>query len=119
MYEFNEIMGRLKQYFEVSTNKKVGELLDLDYNTLKSWSSKKKVVIQTLLVHLKDKDINITWLLTGKGSMRLNNDDIAIADMIESNKDLQTIISLISYAPDEFVQQIIKRLEQFKEMSKI
>ena len=119
MYEFNEIMGRLKQYFEVSTNKKVAELLELDYNTLKSWGSKKKIVVQTLLTHLEGKDINITWLLTGKGSMRLSNDDIAIADMIEKNTDLQKIIGLISYAPDEFVQQIIKRLEQFKEMSKI
>jgi len=137
MYEFNEIMGRLKEYFEVSTNKRVGELLGLDYNIIKSWSSRKKIVIETLLHSLRDKNININWLFTGNGNMKLSESEILLNDIskiesafnnsidpmllekIANNPELQRVINLLDYAPDEFISQIISRLEKFQELSEL
>jgi len=137
MYKFNEIMGRLKEYFGVSTNKKVGELLNLDYNTIKSWSSRRKIVVETLLTALRGKNININWLFTGNGNMKLSESEILLNDIsvierafnssidpmlldkISKSENMQELINLLDYAPDGFLEQIIVRLKEFKEMSKI
>lgn len=52
MSNYHEIMDRLKLYYNVSTYKGVAEKLDLNYDTLKSWGSRKKIVIETLLDHM-------------------------------------------------------------------
>lgn len=137
MYEFNEVMSRLKLYFDVRTNTKVCELLGLEYNTIKSWSSRKKVVVETLLEKLSGEPININWLLTGTGSMKLSesekllNDisriekafnssiDPMLLDKISDSENLQEVITLLEYAPNEFIMQLLRRLREFKEMSNI
>jgi len=82
------------------------------------------------------------WLLTGKGDMFLdkNNQQISIIGnnhrhiinsgniTISINKndissgdeeDIKMLCSLIKYAPKPFIKTIIKKLEQFKEISDI
>jgi len=137
MNNYKEIMERLKLYFEVSTYVKVAEKLDISYDTVKSWSSRKKVVIETLLEHLTDEPINITWLLTGKGTMRLSESEILLNDIskIESafnssidpmllnkigeSEKLQELIGLLEFSTDEFLEQVILRLKEFKNLSNI
>jgi len=137
MFEFNEIMGKLKEYFEVKTNAEVARKLDIDYNMVKSWSSRKKVVIGTVIELLKDEPINLTWLVYGKGNMKIGeSDDILnalskielvldkeidskIIEHISESEKLQELLSLLPYAPDEFTEQIIQRLKEFKNLSNI
>ena len=137
MNDYKEIMERLKLYFEVSTYIKVAEKLDISYDTVKSWSSRKKVVVETLLQHLVDEPINLTWLLTGKGKMRLSESEVLLNDItkiesafnssidpklldkISDSPKLQELIALLEFAPEEFLEQVIKRLKEFKNMSNI
>ncbi len=137
MNDYKEIMDRLKLYYNVSTYIKVAQKLDINYDTVKSWGSRKKIVVETLLQHLLNEPINITWLLTGKGNMKLsdseqllndiskieqvfnNSIDPILLDRISNNEDLQILIELLEYAPDAFIKQIILRLKKFKELSDI
>lgn len=137
MFEFNEIMGKLKEYFDVKTNAEVARKLGIDYNMIKSWSTRKKVVIGTVIELLKDEPINLTWLIYVKGNMRIGeSDDILnalskielvlekdvdpkIIEQISDNKKMQDLLSLFKYAPDEFIEQIIQRLKEFKKLSEI
>ena len=137
MFEFNEIMGKLKEYFGVKTNAEVARKLGIDYNMIKSWSTRKKVVIGTVIELLKDEPINLTWLIYGKGNMRIGeSDDILdalskielvleknidpkIISLISEDEKLQKLVSLLPYATDEFIEQLIQRLTEFKKLSEI
>ena len=71
MNDFREIFDRLKLYFEVKSDKKVSEKLGVNYNTVKTWSNRGKIPLDSLLKELQNETINLNWLLTGKGSMHL------------------------------------------------
>jgi len=137
MFEYRVIMGRLCAYFDVKTNKEVAEKLGIDYNTIKGWGSRKKVAISTIVELLGDEPINLTWLIHGKGNMKIGesndilsalskielvmneNMDPKIIEHISENKQLQELLSLLSYAPDDFIEQVIQRLKEFKKLSDI
>jgi hypothetical protein len=137
MFEFSKIMSRLRNYYGVKTNTEVASKLNIDYNTIKGWGSRKKVAISTIIELLGDEPINLTWLVHGKGNMKIGeSDDILnaltkielvlqkdidpkIIDRISEDKNLQKLLSLLEYAPDEFIDQIISRLEEFKKLSEI
>ena len=137
MNNYKEIMERLKLYYGVSTYSDVAQKLQISYDTVKSWSSRQKIVTDTLLHCMRDEPVNINWLLYGGGKMRLseleqleydiekieqafnNALDPKILKNISENENLQKLISLFPYAPEEFIAQLIKRLEQFKELSRV
>ena len=137
MFEFQTIMSRLRTYLDAKTNKEVAEKLGIDYNTIKGWGSRKKVAISTIMELLEDEPIDFTWLIRGKGNMRIAEDpdiinslskvelamqeeiDPQIISKISEDKQLQEMLSLLKYAPDDFIEQIIKRLKGFKKLSNI
>lgn len=67
MNNFREIMDRLKQYYGVKTDKAVGEKLGVNANTIKTWSNRGKVPMDTLLKSIQNETISTDWLLTGEG----------------------------------------------------
>jgi len=144
MNDFREIFNRLKLIYGVSTDKKIAEKLEINYNTVKTWSSRGKIPIETLLESIHDETINLNWLLTGKGSMHLQ-DDIHVADIshnhnsgiivsnnsgnisVSINKDdfkdnsadIEELISLLRYAPKSFILKINEKLRAFRDLSQI
>lgn len=48
-----------------------------------------------------------------------NNIDPELLKRIGEDKELQRLIMLLKYAPNEFISQITERLEQFKMLSKV
>lgn len=141
MNDFRQIFDRLKLIYGVNTDKKVSEELGINYNTVKTWSSRGKIPIETLLQSIQNESLNISWLLTGKGSMYLSdttsqsshntvgdnsivvngNGNINIAikkeDFKDDSEDIKHLVSLLKYAPKSFIKQIIDRLQKFKELS--
>jgi len=130
-------MERLKLYYGVSTYSDVAQKLQISYDTVKSWSSRQKIVTDTLLHCMRDEPVNINWLLYGDGKMRLseleqleydiekiehafnNTLDPKILKNISESQTMQKLISLLPYASEEFLLQVIKRLEQLKELSQV
>ena len=137
MFEFDETMGRLRTYHGVKTNTELAKKLDIDYNTVKGWGSRKKVAIATILERLQGEPINLTWLVTGKGEMRIGDSDEIldamskiqkalegaldpkIVSLISEDDKLQELVSLLPYATVEFTEQVINRLKEFKNLSNI
>ena len=137
MFEFDKTMGRLRTYFGVKTNTELSKKLNIDYNTIKGWGSRKKVAIATILESLQGEPINITWLVTGKGEMRIGDSDEIldalgkiqgalegtldpkIVSLIGEDNKIQELVSLLPYATDKFTEQVIERLKEFKKLSEI
>jgi hypothetical protein len=136
--DFKSVFDRLKQYFGLSSNKKVCEKIGLNYETMKSWSTRKKVVVETLMDLMKDEPINYNWLLNGIGDPRiseadrllddiskmawsLNNSpiDVELIKKLGEHSHIVELIELLPYAPDEFIINVLERLRKFKELSKL
>jgi len=67
--DFREIFDRLKKFYNVTSDRKVSEIMGINYNTVKTWSNRGKVPIEKVLEKLQNETININWLLTGEGEM--------------------------------------------------
>lgn len=137
MSDFKIVMGRLKEYFGVSSNKKVAEIIGLNYETMKSWGTRGKVVTKTLMEKLEGEPINFNWLFYGNGEPRITDDDRLLDDInkmamainnpidtelvmqVASDDRLRELLELLPYAPDEFIAKILERLREFKELSEI
>ena len=80
MNDYRSIFDRLKLFFNVNSDRKVAERLKINYNTIKTWSNRKKIPLDTLLSLIQNETINIDWLLTGKGSMHTNDNSLQKTD---------------------------------------
>jgi len=67
MNNFREIMERLKLYYGVETDKAVAERLKINPNTIKTWSNRGKIPMDTLLKSIQNETISTDWLLSGEG----------------------------------------------------
>jgi hypothetical protein len=67
--DFREIFDRLKEFYNVSSDRKVSEIMGINYNTVKTWSNRGKIPIERVLEKLQNETINLNWLLTGEGEM--------------------------------------------------
>jgi len=85
MNDFREIMDRLKLFYGVKSDKAVSECLKLNYNTVKTWSNRNKIPLDTLIECIQNETININWLLYGKGSMFLDDSSNSSSDNITQN----------------------------------
>ena len=69
MNDFRKIFDKLKLFYGVSSDKKVAEILNINYNTVKTWGNRKKVALETLLNSLQNETIDINWLLKDDNSI--------------------------------------------------
>lgn len=130
-----EQVERLKKVFNVKTDIALAEALHVSKNTISAWKGRDGIPITALNKVARNENVHIEWLLDGVGRMDIadtelleydikkiehtfnNSLDPKILKVISKNDNLQKLISLFGYAPDEFIMQIITRLEKFKEMS--
>jgi|SRR3990170_1216998 len=71
--ESSLIIQRLKKAYNLKTNNDLANFLNKKAPTISSW--KKRNSIDWDLIFSKCGDLNINWLVTGKGSMLLNADE--------------------------------------------
>ena len=143
MENIKEILTRLCLYYDVSNNRKLADKIGINYNTISTWIKRKSIPYDKLHNIVQKESISFDWLLTGKGSMHLNEDengvvlsgnDITTGHIISNNvngnihinstsydngADIEKLVMLLKYAPSDFIKQIIKKLEAFKELSRI
>jgi hypothetical protein len=137
MSEFREIFDRLKEYFGLSSDKDVADRIGLNQETMKSWSTRKKVVVKTLMEKMKDEPINFNWLFNGIGMPKISEADLLLSDIsrmeraincrldakliekISGNEKLVELVMLLPYAPGYLVDSLISRLKEIKRLSEI
>lgn len=83
----SDIYDRLKLYFEAKTDKELADFLEMNLNTLKTWIQREKVPYEKLHSITQNETVSFNWLLTGKGTMFINEDSQHSMDtMCELNK---------------------------------
>lgn len=112
--------------------------LGITPNSYARYVSKQRDIPSNISMLIRNKyGISIDWLLTGSGKMKLSESEILLNDIdkiesafnnsidpmllskISESENMQELISLLDYAPDGFLEKIILKLKEFKEMSKI
>lgn len=118
-----EQMERLKKVFGVHTDKAVGDRLGKDKNTVSGWK-KRGIPLDVFRKVSVDESVSIDWLVSGVGSMELQSADQTlneislISGLLCDNRSVK-IVELLPYAPKEFIDQVISRLEEFKRLTQL
>jgi len=135
-----EVLNRL--YLSIKINKDV-EFCDrygIKANTLSTWKKRNSLPYEHIEKISQSENISIDWLLTGKGSMYIeekkssNNQNVVIgngnntgtiainiakSDFKDDSAEVEELISLLKYAPKSFIVKIIEKLRAFKELAEI
>ena len=82
------ILNRIKDYKNFKSDKELADFLDISTQNLSNWKTRNTLDYDIIIT--KCLDIDLTWLLTGKGEMILKNEN----EIIEKNNLLKEIESL-------------------------
>lgn len=126
---------RMKQVYDIHTDKALADTLNKDKNTVSAWKKRGAVPIDVLRRVSLENTVSLDWLITGEGSMHLSgdsmnhilkstlglDDDEVLQRMSKLLEDQETreMIELLPYATKEFIESVKNRLEEFKKLSKI
>lgn len=145
MENIKNILDRLRTVYKAPNNRQLAEKLGINYNTLSTWVKRESIPYEILHSYVHNENISFDWLLSGKGSMYLDektsnhtltntngiqianngnvNGNISISinkdDFKDDSEDIKKLVGLLKFAPKSFIHQIIERLEKFKELSQI
>jgi len=117
-------VDRLKKVFRVKTDVALAERLGKDKNTVSVWRRRKSIPLDVFRKVSVDESVSIDWLESGVGSMELQSADQTlneiglISGLLSDNRSIR-IVELLPYAPKEFIDQVISRLEEFKKLSQL
>lgn len=115
---------RMKQVYHVHTDKAVGDKLGKDKNTISGWKKRGNVPTDVFRKIAHEENVSMDWLESGSGSMRLMSIDEVIdtTDMLGAlfadERSIQ-IVKLLRYAPREFIDKMVERLQEYKRLSDI
>lgn len=117
-------VDRLKKVYKVKTDVALAERLGKDKNTVSVWRRRKNIPLDVFRKVSVDESVSIDWLVSGVGSMELQSADqtlneISLLSGLLSNNQSIKIVELLPYAPKEFIDQVINRLEEFKRLSQL
>jgi hypothetical protein len=70
--EANQIVDRLKDVYKVTTDTALGAELGVTKHHINNWRSRNSPPYEICLAIAKEKNIDLNWLLTGKGDMYRN-----------------------------------------------
>lgn len=82
------ILERVKIFLNLRIDTELAEYLGIAQNTLSGWKTRNSIDYDLIIDKLKDKNINLNWLLTGTGTMKLDKrciENIPNLDIVEDN----------------------------------
>ena len=101
MNDYRNIMDKLKIHFNVKSDRQVAEKLGINYNTVKTWSNRKKIPIDKLLEKLQNETIDLNWLLKDQPTEPTIQPD-------QKPSDLETICSYIKDLNETDRKKVLK-----------
>lgn len=137
MQTVKQQVERLKKVYGKETDTALADAMHISKNTISGWKNREAIPMSVLSKVAQREGVHIEWLLVGKGKMYTTSHDLLECDMekieqvfnytldpkilknISESQTMQKLISLLPYASEEFLLQVIKRLEQLKELSQV
>jgi len=75
MNKVKPIIERLKKLYQLTNNRELSNKLKIKYQTLTTWLQRDKVPYELLEQIAQNENISLDWLLTGKGSMQVSDEN--------------------------------------------
>lgn len=139
MEELKDRVKYLRNALKIGSQEKLAEILNVNGARVKSIETGrvKDMTAQEANILVKKFNLNIDWLLTGKGTMwneesasvvathnsiavGHNNSNISInTASFDHGHEIKEIIELLQYAPSAFLGQVKERLLEFKKLSQL
>lgn len=115
-------IDRLRKVYSVRTDTALAEKLGKDKNTVSVWKRRTSIPLEVLKRVSFDENVSLDWLISGKGQMRSMSTDEVIdtTDMLGAlfaDERSIKIVKLLRYAPREFIDKMVERLEEYKRLS--
>jgi transcriptional regulator with XRE-family HTH domain len=138
MLDTKEIIERVKEVLEVSTQNEIAIYFEVSTKSVSEWKNGNTALpYQRLMQMAREKGINLNWLFYGKGRKLCveSNDQSDIKNGVlnkqigdnnsfyikvdanistNSKKELEHLATLFKYAPPAYLDQVHAKLEEFK-----
>jgi len=138
MLDTKEVIERLKEVLEVSTQNEIAIYFEVSTKSVSEWKNGNTTLpFQRLIALAGSKGVNLNWLFYGKGRKYCEETDtttdikngvlnkqigdnnsfyIKVDANISTNskKELEHLATLFKYAPPAYLDQVHKKLEEFK-----
>lgn len=113
---------RMKKVFGVKTDTALAQKLGKDKNTVSVWKRRNAIPTDVIKKVSLDESVSMDWLVSGSGRMEMIDpseafDQMGVIGGLLSDERSVRIVQLLPYAPKEFIDQVITRLEEFKRLS--
>ena len=139
MNNIKEIISRLKQHYTVENNRELALKIDVSYETLNTWIKRKKIPLEKIHEIVQNEQLSYDWFFTGVNNSKNNNSDIKIKgdnnnttghgsttlngginiNNVSVNPNIQEIVQLLQFAPEEFLNTVKDRLKKFKDLTRL
>jgi len=74
--DLNQIINRLKDFFQLKNETEVAKLLNVEQNTLSSWKKRDKIPYERLDEIALQNKISIEWILSGDSTDMQKNEEL-------------------------------------------
>jgi len=94
--EIKEIIDRLKNTLNISSNKKLAELLGMNSNNVNVWLSKGTINYSTIINFAKKNELDLNYIFLGKqNNSTINKTDITLLNNKLFHFPLKAVVALI------------------------
>jgi transcriptional regulator with XRE-family HTH domain len=137
MIDTKALFERIKEILEVITQNDIADYFDVSPKTVSEWKNENTTLPYPRLISLAgSKGISLNWLFYGIGDKTIeSNDNNTISNGVlnkqigdnnsfyikvdanistDSKEELESIATLFKYAPPAYIEQVHKKLEDFK-----
>ena len=109
--EIRVIKERLKTILKLETDVELSEILGINYSTFRTRLKNGTIPYGEIIEYCYENEININWVLYGKGLRNSKNEVVKLDD-----ETLKLVDDLKRFVPPEFVKQIRDDVKRCKEI---
>lgn len=108
----SEVLNRIKEHFGLKSNAKLAAFLGIAPTTLSSWYSRDTFDLD--IIYSKCVDLNLDWLLTGRGTMLLSQPQTLQAEIPSDSPFINRLFDTIE-KKDLKIEELLKENARLEE----
>ena len=106
------ISNRLSSVLGCNSLIELADKLDVKYDQLKNWRSRNSMPFPVLIESCNKYNLNLIWVLTGKGKVQLPDNDEEIIRLKKENFNLAKEVFDLENEDQEMVLDFVRRLKK-------
>lgn len=120
MFDFKEILKRLKEETKLKHDREIAELLGVDQQNITNWKTRNSIPYDLLISLCLTKEINLIYILTGRKNVNSTKNENNLTktqkEIIEKLKNLDPIQQkiILNKIDEEIIKNEEKEIENLK-----